>query len=236
MPYLSDKIGGGTVKKASLYYFPYAGANTLSFKNLASYFPEEIEAVCIEYPGHGQRFEEPAAKSIKELAADSLSVISREAPIYLAGHCLGALAAYEAYHLLDKSGIRASGLIISGQGAPDSIISEHLQDMSETELLSYLAAHGIMDPKMADQRYRSFVSDLILEPITSDSLLYDSYSNDWTETVKSPLHILYGCEDSRYDVKALERWPLFASAGIRLYLFSGDHYFLKKTRRDTSKP
>ena len=65
------------MKKAVLYYFPYAGATTVSFKNIENYFSDEIEPVCLEYAAHGKRIKEKNYASITELASDMADQIKK---------------------------------------------------------------------------------------------------------------------------------------------------------------
>ncbi len=224
------------MKKTVLYYFPYAGATTVSFKNIENYFSDEIEPVCLEYAAHGKRIKEKNYASITELASDMADQIKKrhdDLPVYLAGHCLGAIAAYEVCWLLKDSGMtNVSGLIISGQGAPDAIISEHLQDMDEEQLLSYLADHQLIDKAMTDPKFRRFVTDLILRPISVDSELYDSYVNSHKQKLDIPINILYGSSDDRYTEDKLRNWSEFTSKAPVLHEFSGGHYFLRDQEKE----
>ena len=137
MQYFRYINGGAKLKKAIFYYFPYAGASAMSFKNMHGYFSDDVQTVCVEYSGHGKRIESPYPVSINDIATDAFKTITatdNEVPVYLGGHCLGAIVAYEVCLLFKKAGISAPAkLFISGQGAPDKIISEKLQTMNEEE-------------------------------------------------------------------------------------------------------
>lgn len=219
------------MKKAVFYYFPYAGASAMSFKNMAGYFVDEVDTVCIEYSGHGKRIDDPLPISVKDIAMDAFATISERndgLPVYLGGHCLGALAAYEVCLLSQSAGLNApSKLFISGQGAPDSIISEKLQSMDECELLQYLSERDLIDANLTDHRFRSFVRDLILKPIISDSVAYDDYICSGNEKIDTSIELLYGENDSRYPVASLNRWQQFTSGNVELHSFKGDHYFIR---------
>lgn len=214
-------------------YFPYAGASTVSFKNIATYFSEGTEVICYEYPGHGKRIEEPFAGSVTELAEEALSKVPEGIPVYLSGHCLGVLVAYEVSLLMRDSGYgNAARLIISGQCPPDRIVSENLEKMTDDELLEYLAEHSLIDRAMTDPKYRKFVADLILKPIKKDSDIYNSYTYRDVQPLEIPVDILYGSEDGRFPVSELERWSEYTGGDVSLLRFEGDHYFLKKYEKE----
>lgn len=214
-------------------YFPYAGASTVSFKNIGTYFSEDTNVICYEYPGHGKRIDEPFAGSVRELAEEALRSVPDDVPVYLSGHCLGALAAYELCLLMRERGHgNAARLIISGQCPPDRIVSENLEKMTDDELLGYLADHSLIDRVMLDPKYRKFVADLILRPIKKDSDIYNSYVQSEAAPLEIPVDILYGCEDGRFPVSELERWSEYTSGEVSLMRFEGDHYFLKKYERE----
>lgn len=224
------------MKKAILFYFPYAGASSVSFKNIDAFFSEDVEVVCIEYAGHGKRIEEKFADSVIALANEAFAEILQrqdKAPIFLAGHCLGALVAYEVCHLMKNANIKElAGLIISGQGSPDDIISEHLQNMDEDKLLDYLVVHELMDSALLSQRFRGYVTELILKPIINDSVVYDFYVNNNNEALHIPVTILYGMDDARYPLVKLKRWEGFVEKAITFYPFSGGHYFIRKNEKN----
>ena len=221
------------LKKAVLYYFPYAGASSVSFKNIFDYFSEDIEIEFVEYPGHGKRIEDVFAESVDDIANEVHNkIIERtdDAMIFLSGHCLGAIVALETYKKLNNDKVKK--MIISGQGAPDALISEHLQDMSEDELVEYLINNNLMDEQMKNPRLRSFVSDLILKPLISDSIIYDKYKCSFGDQLNIPISILYAKEDTRYGVEQLKEWERFTNKNVDYYPFEGNHYFLRNNEKE----
>lgn len=224
------------MKKAIFYYFPYAGASAMSFKNMHGYFSDDVQTVCVEYSGHGKRIESPYPVSINDIATDAFKTITatdNEVPVYLGGHCLGAIVAYEVCLLFKKAGISAPAkLFISGQGAPDKIISEKLQTMNEEELLQCLAERNLIDSNMLDPRFRSFVRDLIQKPIINDSIIYDNYVCSKNEKISTSIELLYGEDDSRYPIEDMIRWKEFTDGNIETHSFHGGHYFIRTYEKD----
>lgn len=217
-----------------LYYYPLAGASSMTFKDIDSYFSEETKAVCLDYPGHGQRIREARAQSMEELIEDAYEHLKAErkdgAAYYLAGHCMGAIIAYELCRRIEEEQCiqPPKGIFVSGHGIPSVIVSEELWAMDDETLLAHLIRNGLADRSMADPRYRKMVKGLVIDPIKADSALYDNYVFQATgnEKISSKIHVLYGKEDDRFPEQVLDKWADFTHAGITLKAFEGGHYFL----------
>ena len=79
---------------------------------------------------------------------------------------MGALIAYECCVRLESEGRRApDGIIVSGHGAPDTPVSEHLEALSDDTLIARLVENGLTDRSMAEAKYRNMVKGLILDPL-----------------------------------------------------------------------
>ncbi len=220
--------------KANLYYFPHAGASSLTYKNICNYIDSEINVKVLDYPGHGQNIQKPFCKTLEELLTYLYGTIKQDAvdhvPYFLSGHCIGALIAYELTRMIaEKNEFELpKALIISGHGAPNRIASEHLDQRSDDQLLDYLIENNQIDPQMKNENVRKFVIDLILNPIRFDSVLYDNYQmGNPAFQLPIRLDVLYGEEDDRFPIDTIQDWEKYCIYPVEYHVFPGNHYFLQ---------
>ena len=227
--------------KKRLFYFPLAGASSLTFKKIKTYFPDDVDAICFDYPGHGQRISESSANSMQELIADAYEKIksktATDTEYYLAGHCIGAVVAYEVCRMLqnrDNGSGMPKRLIVSGHGIPSVIVSEGLGQMDDDALIAHLVKNGLTDSSMADPKYRKMVKGMIIDPVKKDSALYDGFIFDPFENIKIScgIDVLYGKEDQRFPEEDLKKWSGFTSADVTFKGFEGGHYFLMEKEKE----
>jgi surfactin synthase thioesterase subunit len=222
-----------------LYYFPLAGASSLTLKKIKSYFPHNVEAVCFDYPGHGKRIGENNADSLNAMAEDAynriINDVAADTEYYLAGHCIGAVIAYDICRRLTDNGMALPArLIVSGHGIPSEIVPEGLGAMDDDTLIAYLVEKGLTDRSMADPVYRKMVKAMIIDPVRTDSALYDGYVFDMSgnKKIDCGIDVLYGKEDTRFPETKLKAWSEYTSRDVRFKGFEGGHYFLIEKEKE----
>lgn len=217
--------------KKKLYFLPYAGASFNSFKTLGREFTETVEFICMEYPGRGERTEESFKENVVGLTEDAYQQILEEHPeeYYLAGHCLGAILAYElCVKIMREKEIKLpKKVFVSGQGAPDYIVKEGLIEKEPFELMKYLNEQGAVDDALINPDTFRFVSDFYVPVIKADAAVYENYKvNGNNPKVPVDWEIMYGENDWKCSKESLEAWNKFVSGTIRLHKFQGNHYFI----------
>ena len=219
--------------KYKLFYLPYAGASTKTFKNIQNYLGDEIEAIVIDYPGHGERFCEDYVETVEEICLDTYERLkecnSEGLPYFIAGHCLGGLVAFELCHKIMELGEMAlpEKIFISGHNAPDKIVEEHLNDKENSELLHYLYEQGAIGKEMLDESLLELVSGFYIPPIRRDADVYDSYICNLSRAkINVPISILYGENDWKCSMDGMKHWDDFTEKGISMVGFPENHYFV----------
>ncbi len=222
-----------------LYYLPYAGASASTFKRWKSIISPKIKFKVIEYSGHGKRNKEDFYTSYKEACEDIYKIIKvdnkENLPFFLAGHCLGALLAVEMYYFLkDKDELDLlKGIIVSGHGAPDKIVNEHMETMNNEELGEYLLKEGAIKKEMLEVDMKPFFQDLILPPIKADAKLYNEYSfKKDRDKIGVDLVIMSGAKDWKCPVSEINRWKEFVDRTILYFIYDSDHYFINNLREE----
>lgn len=221
------------MKKARLYYFPYAGASSVTYKTWGKNFDTNIEFKVMDYPGHGKRSEEPFCASAfaasKDLYQSIVKDYKKGESYYFAGHCLGALICFEVCHMLaEKQDIALpERLFLSGHGAPDKIIMEGLHKMSDEELIAYQKSVGGIPEELLKEDFIDYVKEIVLPPIRYDSKAYEEYTvKEGRDTLKVPLTVINGLNDWKSPQEEVKRWDSFSTGTIKYVNYNTNHYFI----------
>ena len=228
--------------RIDLYCLPYAGGSAGTFKKWNSLFDKKINFKAIDYAGHGNRNGEEFYSNIQECCDDIYNIIKKEhkpgMPYYLMGHCMGAVLCYELCCMIEKKqefeGPEA--IFVSGHGAPDKIVNEHLSEMSKDELTAYLYDKGAIAPEMLADEMRELVHSFILPPVIADSDLYESYAiNETREPLKQKIVVMYGKNDYKFSADAVREWQDFSDKEVAFIEYDGGHYFINDMREECAR-
>jgi medium-chain acyl-[acyl-carrier-protein] hydrolase len=118
---------------ARVILVPFAGGHAGSYACLVPAVPSGVEAVALELPGRGGRFDEvpltELPRALEDLARHALGYLDR--PFVLFGHSLGARLAFELEtYLALTHGLAASHLVLSGCAAPGHAAAGIARDAS----------------------------------------------------------------------------------------------------------
>ena len=222
------------MEKATLYYFPYAGASSATYKSWIKNCGD-VNFVVMDYPGHGKRSYEQLLNSASDVCEDLLKIIKNRQDFsekyYFAGHCLGALIAYEICRMIEAEGSLPAprALFLSGHGAPDKVVNEGLYKMTDDELIEYQRRVGGIPDELLQEEYLDYVKEIVLPLIRSDSETYESYQFHGNEgIVNVPLIIINGLKDWKSPREEVKRWNEFTRSYVKYVDFDDDHYFLNK--------
>lgn len=226
-----------------LYFLPYAGASEMTYKKWKKFFKDtNIEFKVLDYAGHGNRNSENYITTIKETCEDIYNLIKEDnkedKPFFLAGHCLGAIIAYELCYLISekKEISNPAGIFISGHGAPDKVVYEHICDMNDEKLINYLYEQGNLKEEMLQKEMRNIVNEVVLPPLRADSKLYESYVyNKERKALDLDFYVLYGNNDWKCPKEEIKRWDEFIESPIKYYEYSGGHYFINNLYKECAK-
>lgn len=226
------------MKEAKLFYFPYAGASSATYRSWGNKFDERIEFTVLDYPGHGRRNSESFCRSAADISRALFPVIAESiadgVPYFFAGHCLGALIGFSLCQKIESSKEfpLPSGLILSGHGAPDKVVIEGLYKMNDTELMEYQKKVGGIPEELLEDDYIDYVKEIVLPPIRFDSEAYESFKVSDTNPVLSvPITVINGLKDWKSPQEEVKRWSGFSSKEVRYVNYEEDHYFINSMTR-----
>jgi surfactin synthase thioesterase subunit len=184
----------------------------------------DLALVC--YPGRERRITEPAAQTWTGLMGDALaSVRAIDRPYVLFGHSMGAWVAFEIAAAVERDGGQApQAVVVSASNAPSQAARERLMSPRATDtdedLLGWMRRVGQLNELvLADPDLRS----MALELFRADHRAIESYEFASGRTVRAPLQVLRGADDSQ--VRGEDDWPALASGGYSFDTLPGGHFY-----------
>ena len=214
-----------------LFCFPYSGAGPNIFYQWANLLPPAIEVCAVQYPGRGVRMSEPPIVHMDELIAAIAPQMSSyfDKPFAFFGHSLGAVVAFELARGLRRDYDRLPvHLIVSGHSAPQipdrrPPIHALPDDVFIAELRKL---NGTPEEVLQNQELLS----LLLPILRADFQLSETYEYRPEAPLATPLAAFGGLGDPFINREELEAWAEHSSAGFRVRMFPGDHFYLNTNR------
>lgn len=213
-----------------LLCFPYAGGGTWIYREWVRQLSPQIAVLPIRLPARAERFREPAATNLRQLAQDiAASVADALArPFAVFGHSMGAWMAYEFVRALERHGRCPARLIVSAAPAP-------------SRKPRRVPIHGLPDPelvKAVQSRYgHPYLKDpdpeilaLLLPALRGDMAMFETYAAEPSQSVSCPVSVFVGRGDPlpRPDLLA---WAEHASVPPEFREFDGGHFYLHEQEK-----
>lgn len=215
-----------------LFCFPYAGGNAALYLPWARLMPTTIEVVAVQLPGRAERLREPPHTALGPLVESLAAAIEPclDRPFGFFGHSMGALIAFELARTLQLHyNRRPACLIVSGHRAPQ--LPAHrppIHDSPEAELIEQLR-HLNGTPREVFEHNE--LLQLVLPLLRADFAVCESYRYHPAPALACPILALGGLEDRDISREALEAWAIQTTAGCRVRMLPGDHFFLTSARQ-----
>lgn len=210
-----------------LFCFPYAGASAATYNRWFSLAPRQLHVCGVELPGRGIRINEPPFLSLPPLIRNLADLLEPmlQGPFAFFGHSMGGLIAFElARALRDRGAPQPRHLFISATAAPGTPHNRRsLDTASDSEVLDELRDLGGTPPELlADRELMS----MAVRTLRADYALLGSYKFRPAAPLEVPLTVFGGRSDRIAPPATLRGWQAHTTAGYRLKLFPGDHFFL----------
>lgn len=209
-----------------MFCFPPGGAGAVVFRPLMKMLAAELEVCPIEFPGRLARIQEPAAASIKSLAAEITDVFEREidGPFYIFGYSMGSIVAFETCReLRRRRGLLPQQLFVAAHRAPNVVKIGKISDASDEALRAWFQdSYGAFpDRVLEDPDLLAMVTRILRE----DARLIEEYVYPQEEPLACPLHVFAGKDDVSTSHEELMAWKKETSAEFSLQMFPGAHFF-----------
>lgn len=208
-----------------LITLPHAGGSTALFRGWGKKINCKI--MNIEYPGHWTRMKEQMLHTFDELVVDVLfNIINRLEvgdEVYIFGHSLGAIMAWQIAPKLLEKGIKVKGLILSASqnpgNFPEKVILEAITDEQLLKLVGYNALDNC--ESINEQFMRVFFPILKNDMEVCKSFKCDGHFVDIASIV------CYGREDIFTDVNEMKKWSRYVRLNS-MKEFPGEHLFIEE--------
>jgi surfactin synthase thioesterase subunit len=218
------------IAPARVYCFPPAGGDPTAFLAWQPALGPDAEIVGVCAPGRAHRADERAAASIDELADGAAAAIGGQADraVYLFGHSLGALVAFEvARRLSDNSAARH--LIASGCEAPRLNPSEYIvwSDGNHGRVFAREAARfmGLSEAFLAAD---DEVQELLLADLRADVSLLAAYRYRPAPRLGMGITLVCGRDDPHVGPSGLTAWQEECAIPCQYHWQDGDHFYLDR--------
>lgn len=214
-----------TVPARRLVCLPHAGGTARAYHTWQDGMPGDTGVYAVQYPGRQDRFREPPATSVEQLAepiADALGPFAGTS-LVLFGHSMGAIVAYEVTRELERRhGPVVDLLIVSGSRAPHERETGDKHLLPDRELAAEIER---VDESFGELARNPELLDLVLPAIRADYRLLSNYHRD-TVPVSAPILAFGGANDPEVGRADLAAWSAFTRARFGQRSFPGGHFYL----------
>ncbi|MGV0624790.1 thioesterase II family protein [Mycolicibacter minnesotensis] len=204
--------------------FSHAGGSAANYRPLALALATGADTYVMQYPHRADRFREPAAETVPELARGLFDAAPwrRLGPLRLFGHSMGALVAFEFARIAEAEGIPIQRLWASAAPAPSTVAGLRKVPTGDADLRAELAQLGGTDPRLlADEEFLT----LLLAPVRADYLAFNRYRCDPETTIDADINVLGGRSDDRVGTDLLEPWAGHTTGSCTFSLYDGGHFY-----------
>ncbi|HEY6565682.1 MAG TPA: alpha/beta fold hydrolase, partial [Pirellulaceae bacterium] len=192
--------------------------------------PDSIQVIPICLPGREHRFRQPPFHKMSDLATALVPEIRAHVgtPMWLFGHSLGGLVAFEAARdLILASAESVAGLFIAACPAPQSLEVRHpLHPLPDDLFLSRLLDEYGLVGKDRDAEIQ--LMRMLLPTLRADIEIMETYGFEEREPLPCPLSVFGGTDDARVSRVRLEAWRAQTRAAFSCRLFPGGHFFVQQ--------
>lgn len=216
--------------KRGLVCFHHMGGQASTYADWSHLFNDaSIDVYSVQLPGREARLGEPYAEdfptSVPQIARELASLALND--IFLYGHSMGALFAFEVAHaLLTDHGIVVQQIFVGGLWGP----SQHRTELQQRSFSVQAAVRDMQIPQ-ALLGEKKFMQTL-LPMFEADARLFASYTYRVREPLASPITVMLGDRDPVASAKDAEGWRSQTTGRFAIEILSGTHMFHRECAAD----
>jgi len=203
------------------------------YRSWQRWFPEQIDVCLVHLPGRDQRIKEPAFTRLILLVKAIADHMDRKTsvPYALYGHSMGALISFElGRELFRRHGTEPEHMFVSGRRAPQWPRNEpaifnlpHCEFIAELRRLNGTPGEVLDNPELIE---------LFINPLRADFESVETYEYRSGEKLSCPITVYGGLQDEHVPVESCRAWQGQTSAGCKVRMFTGDHFFVRNPGPD----
>lgn len=210
-----------------VFCFPYAGGNPRMFLEWQRHLAADAELVAVCPPGRGHRAGEPYP-TIDELIAGAAAAIRAACqdgqPVYLFGHSLGGLVAFEvARRLRDLTALRH--LVASGVSAPVLLPSQRVRELAGLTGKAFAKALGFFGGFPPELLADEDVLNLLLPGLIADFRMAAGYRYRPAAPLALDVSLITGRDDPHVGPAQLRPWRQECQTRPVCHWADGGHFY-----------
>lgn len=216
----------GAIGDLDLVCFPHAGAGAAAYRQWQVLFTPRVRILAVQLPGRENRMDEAGFDRAGPLLDELVPALCAEltGPFAFFGHSMGAMLAFEAARRLrDQGRPGPTHLFVSGRYAPQ--IPEPDPPIGHLPTEEFLRAVHDLNGLPHEVLANADLMRLVEPALRADFLICERYRYRDAPPLDCPVSVLGGIGDA-IPVGALAAWQAQTTAGFRLRLLPGDHFFL----------
>lgn len=217
--------------RVRVFCFPHAGGSADVYRGWQRWFPEQFELCLVHLPGRGKNVRERAFTRVGPLVAkiaDQIESVT-DIPYVLYGHSMGALISFElARELSDRQNKGPEHLFVSGCRPPqysrDKRVTFNLPReafISELKKLNGTPEEVLENPELME---------VFMDVLKADFELVETYEYRAGRPLSCPITVYSGIDDDQVPVETCHAWQKQTSAGCKVRVFGGDHFFIRNAQ------
>jgi surfactin synthase thioesterase subunit len=216
------------LKTLNLFCLAFAGGNKYSYRLLHTKAPSFINLITLEYPGRGQRIQEPLLDELDLIVNDLYQQIRKDIAITdyaLYGHSMGALVVYLLALKLREEGLRLpSQIFLSGAAGPSAPcrLDKHRHLLPKNEFIDELKHLGGMPAELLNN------DELLefLEPILrNDFKAIETYQYKESRPLDISFTVITGMEEE-IPIEEVFLWQKETLINVDFKRMPGNHFFI----------
>lgn len=225
---------GGPKPLARLVCFGWCGAGASAYRRFAPGLPGHIELLAVQLPGREERFGEPRLRRMEQVVDHAFPDIAAlfDRPLFLFGHSMGALVAWEmALAFKTRLGREPQGLIVSGHMPPRPAGEPargngkpRWHEADDAAFLGHLRRLGGTPPEVLND---AGLMRSLLPVLRADYEVLETYrpSGD-APALSCPLTACAGVDDQEVGPEGLAQWRSRSTGRFTENWFPGGHFYL----------
>lgn len=212
--------------RARLLCLPYAGGGATIFQTWAGQFPSDIEVRAAQLPGRQDRLGEPALLSVDAITDALFATIAalHPAPLYVYGHSLGSIIAFELARKLAARSQPLAGLIVAGRRAPH--LPSYRTPIFQLSDAEFKEALHLLYGTSRVVLQNSELMSIALPALRGDFTAHDTYQYVAGPPLDVPITVLIGQKDSSVKREDAAAWAETTTRYEGLYEVDAGHLFV----------
>lgn len=220
---------------ARIFCFHYAGGSAFFYADLCRYLSSDISVYPYQIAGRGGG-DEPFETSIESASMKAAAAIAPycDRPIFLLGHSMGGLLAFNTAFFLKEKFDVPTEMIFMTSSIPDlasavRISGTSTQKLCDDEFCDALINFGAMDKRT--MQIREF-RQVFLPIIRADFHLVESYCADKSRKIDTDIYAYAGSEDKIFSADSIFEWQKYTTGEVNCCIRDGGHFFVKDCKKE----